>query len=59
MRLKSERQKAYLGLQDDPALATVAGLALAGVDFDDEPGILGLTKGWSYKAKGWFRNFIP
>ena len=51
--------KGILGLQDDPAMATVAGLALSGVDFDDEPGILGLTKGWSYKAKGWFRNFIP
>ena len=48
-----------MGLQDDPALATVAGLALGGVDFDDEPGILGLTKGWKSKTREWFKNFIP
>ena len=47
------------GLQDDPALATVVGLALGGVDFDDEPGILGLTKGWKSKTREWFKNFIP
>ena len=48
-----------MGLQDDPSLATVAGLALGGVDFDDEPGILGLTKGWKSKTREWFKNFIP
>jgi len=51
--------KGIMGLQEDPALATVAGLALGGVDFDDGPGILGLTKGWNSTLKGWFRNFIP
>ena len=48
-----------IGLQDDPALATVAGLTLGGVDFDDESGILGLTKGWKSKTREWFKNFIP
>ncbi len=51
--------KGILGLQDDPALATVAGLALGGVDFDEEPGILGLTKGFGSGFRKWFRNFIP
>jgi cell division protein FtsA len=48
-----------LGLQDDPALATVVGLALEGVDFGEEEGILGLTKGWGSGFKKWIRNFIP
>jgi cell division protein FtsA len=51
--------KGIVGLKDDPALATVAGLALEGVDFSEEPGILGLTKGVSSGFKKWFRNFIP
>ena len=51
--------KGIVGLEDDPALATVAGLALEGVDFGEEPGILGLTKGWGFKCKKWFKNFIP
>ena len=48
-----------LGVADDPALATVVGLALGGVDFDEEAGILGLTKGWGSKIKKIFRAFIP
>ena len=32
-----------LGIQDDPALATVVGLTLEGVDFGEEPGILGVA----------------
>lgn len=51
--------KGIVGLQDDPALATVTGLALEGVDFGEEEGILGLTKGWSFKFKKWLKNFIP
>jgi cell division protein FtsA len=51
--------KGIVGLSDDPALATVAGLALGGVDFDQEPGILGLTKGWSSKIRRIFRAFMP
>lgn len=47
------------GLQEDPSLATVAGLALGGVDFDDEAGILGLTKGWGSKLRKVFRIFMP
>jgi cell division protein FtsA len=47
------------GLQEDPALATVAGLALGGVDFDDEEGILGVAKGWSSGFKKMFRAFMP
>jgi cell division protein FtsA len=48
-----------LGLQDDPSLATVAGLALGGVDFGNEEGILGVTKGWGAKARKIFKLFIP
>ena len=48
-----------MGLQEDPGLATVAGLALGGVDFDDEEGILGVAKGWSSGFKKIFRTFMP
>jgi len=48
-----------IGIQDDPALATVAGLALGGVDFEGEEGILGFTKGWGSKFKRMFRVFLP
>jgi len=48
-----------VGLQDDPALATVVGLVLEGVDFDGQEGILGITKGWGSGFKKWFKNFIP
>jgi len=51
--------KGIVGIQDDPSLATVAGLALGGVDFDEEASILGLTKGWGSKIKKIFRIFIP
>jgi cell division protein FtsA len=51
--------KGIMGLQDDPALATVAGLVLEGVDFDEEEGILGLTKGWGSGFRKWIKNFIP
>ncbi len=51
--------KGIEGIQEDPSLATVVGLALEGVDFGDEPGILGLTKGWSSKLRKMFRLFIP
>lgn len=51
--------KGIIGLQDDPAWSTVTGLALEGVDFGEEDGILGLTKGWGSGFRKWFRNFIP
>ena len=51
--------KGLMGLQDDPALATVAGLVLEGVDSSGEDSILGLTKGWGSGFRRWFRNFIP
>jgi cell division protein FtsA len=51
--------KGIIGIQEDPSLATVAGLALGGVDFDEEVGILGLTKGWGSKVRKIFRIFIP
>ncbi len=35
--------KGIIGLQNDPALATVAGLALEGLDSDEEEGILGVA----------------
>ena len=51
--------KQIMGLQEDPALATVVGLALGGVDFDEEEGILGVAKGWGSKFKKMFRAFLP
>lgn len=51
--------KGIIGIQDDPALATVVGLTLEGVDFDEEEGILGLTKGWGSGFKKWLKHFIP
>jgi cell division protein FtsA len=48
-----------VGLQDDPALATVAGLALGGVDSGRDGGILDLTQGWGFRFKRWLKNFIP
>lgn len=47
-----------IGLQDDPALATVAGLVLEGVDSNGDGGRVDLTQGWS-KLKKWLKNFIP
>ena len=51
--------KGIMGLEEDPSLATVAGLALGGVDFDEEAGILGVAKGWGARIKKFFRAFIP
>lgn len=51
--------KGIMGLQDDPALATVAGLVLEGVDFDGEGGIMDFTQGWWPRFKRWLKNFIP
>ena len=51
--------KGIMGLQDDPALATVAGLALGGVDFDEEEGILGAARGFGSRLRKVFRAFLP
>jgi len=51
--------KQIMGLENDPSLATVAGLALSGVDFDKEEGILGVAKGWGSRFKKMFRVFLP
>lgn len=51
--------KKIVGIQEDPSLATVAGLALSGVDFDSEEGILGVAKGWGSRFKKIFRAFMP
>ncbi len=51
--------KSIIGLQDDPALATVVGLALEGVDSGGDGGILDLTQGWGARIKRWLKNFIP
>jgi len=47
------------GVREDPSLATVAGLALEGLDFEEEEGILGVAKGWGSKFKKMFRVFLP
>lgn len=51
--------KGIIGLQDDPALATVVGLVLEGVDSGRDGGILDLTQGWGARIKRWLKNFIP
>ncbi|MBI1866659.1 MAG: cell division protein FtsA [Candidatus Staskawiczbacteria bacterium] len=53
--------KGIVGIQDDPCLATVAGLVLAGSDIDgsDGGGILGLLRDWLKKLIRMFRVFIP
>jgi cell division protein FtsA len=51
--------KQISGIQEDPAVATVAGLAMEGIDFDEEEGILGVAKGWSSRFKKIFRAFLP
>lgn len=51
--------KQIIGIEEDPALATVAGLAMGGVDFEEEEGILGVAKGWTSKFKKMFRVFLP
>ena len=51
--------KQIIGIQEDPALATVAGLVLGGLDFDEEEGIIGVAKGWGSKFKKVFRAFRP
>ena len=51
--------KGITGLEDDPALATVAGLALGGADFGDDEGIMGVASGVGGKIKKIFKLFIP
>ncbi len=51
--------KGIIGLPDDPALATVAGLALEGVDFGEEEGILGVAGNLGSVFKKIFRAFKP
>jgi len=53
--------KNILGIEEDPALATVAGLVLGGVDIDstDKEGILEAVKGLGGKIKKLFRVFVP
>ncbi|MFA6190556.1 MAG: cell division protein FtsA [Candidatus Staskawiczbacteria bacterium] len=52
------KPQGILGLQDDPALATVVGLALEGVDFNGDRVNIG-TKGWWAMFIKWLKNFIP
>jgi cell division protein FtsA len=51
--------KQIVGIQEDPSLATVAGLVIGGLDFDDEEGILGVAKGWGSRFRKMFRVFLP
>jgi cell division protein FtsA len=51
--------KGIIGLQDDPALATVAGLALEGVDSGSQEGILGVAGNVGSVLKKIFRAFKP
>jgi len=51
--------RGIIGLQDDPALATVVGLALEGVDSGSQEGILGGAGKISSMFKKIFRAFKP
>jgi cell division protein FtsA len=53
--------KGILGIEEDPALATVAGLILAGADAENynKENMFGLVKGWGSKFRRMFRVFIP
>ena len=57
--------KGITGLENDPALATVAGLILGGVNVIDEgeesvlANSLGFLKGWGSKMRRMLRVFIP
>jgi cell division protein FtsA len=51
--------KEISGIQEDPSVATVAGLAMEGIDFEEGGGILVGAKGWLSKLKKFFRNLIP
>lgn len=53
--------KNITGIEDDPALATVAGLVLGSASIDEQTkgGIMGVTKGFGEKIKKIFKAFIP
>ena len=51
--------KGIIGLQDDPALATVVGLTLEGVDSNPEEGILGVAGNMGSVLRKFFRAFKP
>lgn len=57
--LAGRQAKQIKGVREDPLLATVAGLVLEGLDFEDEEGILGVAKGWGSRFKKMFRVFLP
>lgn len=57
--LAGRQAKNIAGIQEDPALSTVAGLVLEGLDFGEEEGILGVAKGWGSKFRKMFRVFLP
>jgi cell division ATPase FtsA len=49
------RPKGISGVEDDPSLAVVAGLVLAGTDFDEEVSKIGFAS----KIKRFFKIFLP
>jgi len=51
--------KGIIGLQDDPALATVVGLTLEGVDSNPDDGITGFAERIADMLKKFFRAFRP
>lgn len=52
--------KGVVGIEDDPSLATIAGLVLgADIDGPNPGGILGLLRDWFKKLRKMFRVFIP
>ncbi|MCX6764769.1 MAG: cell division protein FtsA [Candidatus Nealsonbacteria bacterium] len=57
------KPRCFIGLEEDPSLATVCGLVLEGADSDKEKSFsdfnVGRGKEFFSKAKDWFRNFIP
>ena len=54
--------KGILGIQEDPALATVAGLVLEGIESESGQSLgnsFGFLKSWTSKMRKAFRVFIP
>jgi cell division protein FtsA len=53
------KPKGFIGLAKDPSLATLCGLALIGLDSEDENNRPSIFRDWFLRIKNFFKNFIP
>jgi len=53
------KPKGFIGLEEDPSLATVCGLVLEGLDYDNDKINIGGDEKMLGKIKDLFRSFIP